>query len=136
MNGSGYVTIVSNTTATSYLDSGVANWTSYYYVVSAVNGGGEGADSTQISAQPQSPAISTNEQYVSTELSVIGGSATVTFTASVAGHSYQLQFSDSLTDGTWIDCGDAQPGTGASLSFAAPYSNSTPRRFYRIRIRQ
>jgi hypothetical protein len=52
-SGSGYATIASPTTA-SYTDTTVANGTTYYYVVSAVNGGGESANSSQVSATPKS----------------------------------------------------------------------------------
>jgi fibronectin type 3 domain-containing protein len=53
-NGSGYVT-VSSPTSTSYTDTGVTNGTTYYYVVSAVNGTGESANSSQVSATPSAP---------------------------------------------------------------------------------
>jgi fibronectin type 3 domain-containing protein len=53
-NGSGYVT-VSSPTSTSYTDTGVTNGTTYYYVVSAVNGTGESANSSQVSAIPSAP---------------------------------------------------------------------------------
>ncbi|HET6384205.1 MAG TPA: fibronectin type III domain-containing protein, partial [Armatimonadota bacterium] len=52
-NGGPYTTAGSATT-TSYTDSGLTNGTTYYYVVSAVNAGGESANSTQIGAAPQS----------------------------------------------------------------------------------
>src|SRR5580698_5891733 len=53
-NGSGYVT-VSSPTSTSYTDTGVTNGITYYYVVSAVNGTGESANSSQVSATPSAP---------------------------------------------------------------------------------
>jgi autotransporter-associated beta strand protein len=136
VNGSDYVTIANNIAAASFTDTGVSNWTTYYYVVAAVNPGGEGPNSAQVVATPQSPAISPAEQYVSTGLSVTGGTATVTFSSSVVGHTYQLQSSDFLTAGTWVNCGAALPGTGGDLVFAAPYDNTQPRKFYRIQIRQ
>ena len=43
-------------TGTTFTDSTALNGTLYYYVVSAVNGGGESGNSNQASATPQPPA--------------------------------------------------------------------------------
>jgi len=50
-SGGPYTTIASPTT-TSYTDTGLTNGTTYYYVVSAVNGAGESANTSQASATP------------------------------------------------------------------------------------
>ncbi|MGO9439673.1 MAG: fibronectin type III domain-containing protein, partial [Terriglobales bacterium] len=50
-NGSGYTT-VNSPTGTSYTDTGLTNGTAYYYVVSAVSGSSESANSSQVSATP------------------------------------------------------------------------------------
>src|SRR5262249_7267132 len=42
-------------TATTFVDSGLANGTKYFYVVSAVNGGQESANSAEASATPAAP---------------------------------------------------------------------------------
>jgi hypothetical protein len=52
VSGGSYATIASGLTATSYTDTGLANGTTYYYVVSAVDTGGEGANSMEVSATP------------------------------------------------------------------------------------
>ena len=53
-SGSGYVDITTPgaQTTTSYMDATAVNGTTYYYVVSAVNAAGEGANSTQVDATP------------------------------------------------------------------------------------
>src|SRR5207248_2754204 len=51
-SGGPYTTIASPTT-TGYTDGGLSNGTTYYYVVTAVNSGGESGNSTQVSATPQ-----------------------------------------------------------------------------------
>ena len=50
-NGSGYAQVGAPTSA-SFVDTGLANGTTYYYVVSALNSAGESANSSQASATP------------------------------------------------------------------------------------
>lgn len=57
-NGGPYLTIATNVATTSYGDSNVSPWTTYYYVVSGVNGSGEGTNSAQASARINSAAWS------------------------------------------------------------------------------
>jgi hypothetical protein len=51
INGGPHTT-VTNVTATNYTDISLSNGTTYYYVVSALNAGGESANSSQVSATP------------------------------------------------------------------------------------
>ncbi len=86
-NGGPYNTVFSPATA-SYTDTGLTNAATYYYVVSAVNGGGESADSTQVSATPQPPIPATPTGVVA-----ISGSAqvTVNWTASGGATTYYVK---------------------------------------------
>lgn len=52
VSGGPYGTLASLTTA-SYSDAGLVNGITYYYVVSALNAGGEGVNSREVSATPQ-----------------------------------------------------------------------------------
>jgi Carbohydrate binding module (family 6)/F5/8 type C domain len=51
-NGGPYAVIASNLTGTNYLDAGLTNLTTYYYVISALNDAGESANSAQVSSTP------------------------------------------------------------------------------------
>jgi fibronectin type 3 domain-containing protein len=51
-SGSGYATVASGLTGTSYTDTGLTNGTTYYYVVTATNTGGTSANSSQASGMP------------------------------------------------------------------------------------
>jgi hypothetical protein len=51
-SGSGYITIASGVTATSYLDTDLVNGTTYYYVVAATNNNGASLNSIEVSATP------------------------------------------------------------------------------------
>ncbi|MCS7460853.1 S-layer homology domain-containing protein [Paenibacillus doosanensis] len=53
--GGAYATIAENVTGTSYTDTGLMNGTTYYYVVTAVNDGGESANSAEAEATPTEP---------------------------------------------------------------------------------
>ncbi|MFZ3381735.1 MAG: glycoside hydrolase family 44 protein [Candidatus Acidiferrales bacterium] len=53
---SGAETQISAPTSASYTDTGLTNGTKYFYVVSAVNSGGESANSSEVSATPSAPA--------------------------------------------------------------------------------
>ena len=54
-SGSGYA-MVTNVTGNSFVDTGLANGTTYYYVVSSVNVSGAGPNSSQVSVTPNASA--------------------------------------------------------------------------------
>ncbi len=53
-NGGPY-TVVASPSSSTATDTGLANGTTYYYVVSAADSGGDGANSSQVSATPTAP---------------------------------------------------------------------------------
>jgi hypothetical protein len=53
--GGTYASVQSGVTATAYTNTGLTNGTTYYFVVSAVNAGGESSNSSQASATPTAP---------------------------------------------------------------------------------
>ncbi len=90
LSGGPYTTISTPgaVTGTTYTDSTATNGTTYYYVVSAVGDGGEGADSTQVSATPQPPAPG-----APTNLTPTAGdnSVALSWTASAGATSYNVK---------------------------------------------
>ncbi len=56
-SGGPYATIATDVTGGSYTDNGVANGTTYYYTVAAVNAAGTGANSPEGSATPFQPLV-------------------------------------------------------------------------------
>ena len=135
-SGAGYVLIAGNLLGLTTTDTSVTNWTTYYYLVTAVNADGSSPASPQAAAMPQSPGVTSREQNQSAKLIVAGSNSSCTFSNSVAGHTYQLQYSDTLATSDWKNTGAAQAGTGGMLSFPAPFDAAVPRRFYRFLIQQ
>jgi hypothetical protein len=81
-SGGPYTTIASPT-ATGYTNTGLANGTTYYYVVSAVNAGGESANSAQVSATPSAGAPDLIVTAVSWSPASPAAGQAVTFNATV-----------------------------------------------------
>jgi fibronectin type 3 domain-containing protein len=89
--GGPYTTIASGLTTLSYTDSGLTDGTTYYYVVTAVNSGGESPNSPEDSATPYAvPAPPTG-------VSAAPGNAQVTlsWTAVAGANSYNVKRSTS-----------------------------------------
>ncbi len=95
VSGGPYSPLASNLTSTSYVDATAANGTTYFYVATAVNEGGESAASNQASATPQAPAA----PAAPASLSASPGKKRVSLTwaASAGATSYRVK--RSTTDG-------------------------------------
>ncbi|MCF7731599.1 MAG: DUF6288 domain-containing protein [Akkermansiaceae bacterium] len=110
-SGGNYV-VIGNPNTASYDDLTAANGTTYYYVVSAINGAGEGVNSNQASATP-GPLTSTTTLVSSPVASGSYGSA-VTFTATVTVSGGPATGTVTFKDGaTVIGAGTLSSGTAA-----------------------
>lgn len=78
-SGGPYTTVGSPTTNT-YTNSGLTNGTTYYYVVSAVNSGGESANSSELDVTPNTVADFTTSISPASQTVTQGGNATYTVT--------------------------------------------------------
>ena len=80
---------LANPSSAGYTDSSVTNGTAYYYVVSALNAGGESANSSQASATPVAPTAPS----APTDLTATAGNAqvTLTWTASSGATGYNVK---------------------------------------------
>ena len=86
----GPYTNVSSPASTSFADTGLANGTTYFYVVSAVNTTGESGNSSQAAAKPTAPQAVPS---VPTALQATAGNAQVslTWSASTGATSYNVK---------------------------------------------
>ncbi|MCX6874715.1 MAG: immunoglobulin domain-containing protein [Verrucomicrobia bacterium] len=113
---------------------GLLPGTTYHYRLTATSNGGTspGGDMT---FQTQSVPI-TAKELVAPGLAIIGGNLNFTINPSVPGRSYQLQQSDTMAPGTWMDLGALRSGDGNTLVIITPCDPAARRRIYRIALRE
>lgn len=121
-NGGPYAVIDVNVSGLAYTNSGLANGTVYYFVVSATNLVGESSNSIQVGARPVSP-LSTNMTF-----NIIGGQFQFNWPQDHTG--WRLEgLTNSLYDGTgWFTI----PGSEATNQFSLPVAPSTTFMFLRL----
>lgn len=125
-SGGPYTTIASGVTATSYSDTGLSGGTTYYYVVSAVNGGGESANSTEattatIPAAPTGLSATAGNSQVALSWSTSTGAASYNVKrATVSGGPYTT-----LTNATTTSYTDATAVNGTTYYYVVSALNSS-----------
>jgi fibronectin type 3 domain-containing protein len=112
-NGGPYAKIASGIVSTNTTDTGVTNGTTYYYVVTAVNTGGESGYSGQASATPQAPLP---------QLSILSGTNGLT----VSWANGNLQSTTNLSPASW------QIVTTTNGQTSILVSPALPRQFFRV----
>ena len=117
-SGSGYAT-VGSPASTSYTDTGLTNGTTYYYVVTAVNANGESGNSSQVSATPQLPAVSSLSVA---PVGVTGGSAstgTVTLSSAAPTGGVSVTLTSSNTSFATVPATVTVAAGATSATFTA-----------------
>ncbi len=140
---SGSETNLLNTTGTSYTDTGVVNGTTYYYVVSSLNAGGEGNNSREAVATPQAfvtaywtnritsapQSWDANVNWTNTATYPNATSVVANMTADIAA-AQTNNLDQNITLG-WLNIGDANASSaytiapnGGTLTFANGTNNN------------
>jgi hypothetical protein len=92
VSGGPYTTIATGVTATTFSDTGLAASTTYYYVVSATNSGGESANSLEASATTQAaPSIPPAPTGLTATAKKQPGRIGLTWSASTGATSYNVK---------------------------------------------
>src|SRR4029453_7169915 len=115
--------VVGTPASNSYPDTGLTNGTTYYYVVSAVNGGGESANSAQVSATPQGPPPAAPTGVTATPGN---GQVALPWTASAGATSYNVKRA-TVSGGPY-----AVVGTPASNSYPDTGLTNGPTYYYLV----
>jgi fibronectin type 3 domain-containing protein len=128
-SGGPYATIAT-TSAPTYTDSSVTNWTKYFYVVSASNAAGSSANSSEVSATPTAPQ---QAPPAPTNLMATGGNAQValTWSASTGATSYTVKRSTTsgaetmLASATTTAYTDSTAKNGTKYFYVVSATNAT-----------
>jgi len=116
VSGSGYSTIASPAT-NSYTNTGLTNGTTYYYVITAVGVGGEGANSSEVSATPAVPPAAPT----GLTLSVGDGKVYLTWNAVGGATSYNVKRGTSTGTYTTTTSAPSASFTDSTVSNGTTY---------------
>jgi hypothetical protein len=128
-NGGPYAT-VANVTTTNYTDTGLANGTPYYYVVSALNTAGESANSAPAGATP----INLPQPRI-LGVSMVGGRLIFSGTNGWAGGTYTIWASTNLGAPltNWLPVGGGGFDGHGNFSATNAMNPNQPQQFYLLR---
>ncbi len=122
-NNGGPYTLLANVTTTNFINTGLLNGTTYFYVVSALNIAGESTNSVPASAMPQAPPT----------LIISQTGTNFMFSWPVASAGFTLQSSTNLAPGSWVTVTSAVvQSNGGQWSVTLPPSSNAVSTFYRL----
>ena len=114
------MTVASGVTQASFSDTTVTNGTTYYYVISAQNTGGESPNSAQVSATPPGAPTAPPTNLSAAVVKAKGGSVKLTWTQSISSgltqNAVYRRTSTATTYGSPL----------ATISPASTYTDSRP----------
>ena len=106
--GGPYSTIATGVYPTGFMDTGLTDGTTYYYVVSAVNAVGESSDSVEVSATPTAPAVPATPTGLTA--TALEGAVSLSWTASTDAAGYNL-WRATTSGGPYTSVARLLPGT-------------------------
>ena len=135
-SGGSYTTLASGLSATNFTDTTASNGTTYFYVVTAVNLGGESANSNETSATPSAPlppplapggltATAGNAQVALSWSASTGATSYSVKRATVSGGSYTT-LATGLTVTSYTDASASNGTTYFSVVSASNNSGESP----------
>lgn len=119
-NGGPYTT-VSSPTATTYTNTGLTNGTTYFYVVTAVNSGGESGNSSQVSVTPASQTTASYEA----EIGTLTNGAVVSGDSAASGGQMVGGMHQTDATVTWSNVNGAGTSATLTIRYATPNNNLT-----------
>jgi fibronectin type 3 domain-containing protein len=128
-NGGPYAVIAANLPSAGYTDTGLTNFTAYYYVVSATNDAGESTNSLQVSA---TPGLLTRAGWVASAISTESGGSP----ANALDGDITTRWSTGApqTNGQWFQVDMGATNTFYRLVLDAGSSSSDYPRGYRVNV--
>ena len=128
-SGGPYIVMASNLVGTNYLDAGLTNLTTYYYVVSALNDAGESANSAQVSG---TPGILSRVGWVASASSTeSGGSPANAIDGDIAS---RWSTGASQANGQWFQVDIGATNTLSQIVLDAGSSSGDYPRGYRVNV--
>jgi hypothetical protein len=135
VSGGPYTTIATGVTSTSYNDTGLAPSTAYYYVVSAVNSVGEGANSTEATATTLTPDFTISASPASQTVTAGNGTTYTATIAAVNGFSGSVAMTVSgLPTGAGGSFNPTSVGGSGSSTLTVTTATNTPVGTYTLTV--